>query len=61
LATIVQPAASAGASFQQSSSPGEFQGAMPATTPTGSLRVKTVKFGRSLGRTAPSISSATPP
>ena len=40
LATTVQPAASAGASFQASSSNGEFHGVMAATTPTGSWRVK---------------------
>jgi hypothetical protein len=39
LATTVQPAASAGASFQHSSSSGEFQGTIAPTTPTGSCRV----------------------
>ena len=39
LITIVQPAASAGASFQVISSSGEFHGVIAATTPTGSLRV----------------------
>jgi hypothetical protein len=39
LATIVQPAASAGASFQHSSSSGEFHGTIAATTPAGSRRV----------------------
>ena len=37
--TTVQPAASSGASFQVSSSSGEFHGTMAATTPTGSRRV----------------------
>ena len=37
--TIVQPAASAGATFQVISSSGEFHGVIAATTPTGSLRV----------------------
>ena len=39
LVTTVQPAASAGASFQVSSRSGEFQGTIAATTPTGSWRV----------------------
>jgi hypothetical protein len=39
LATSVQPAASAGASFHMSSSSGEFHGTIAATTPTGSGRV----------------------
>src|SRR3990172_7724549 len=39
LTTTVQPAASAGASFQASSNSGEFQAVIAATTPTGSLRV----------------------
>ncbi len=34
--TIVQPAASAGASFIDAISSGEFQGVMAATTPIGS-------------------------
>src|ERR1700753_3337358 len=38
-ATPVQPAASAGASFQVISSSGEFHGVIAATTPTGSRRV----------------------
>ncbi len=37
--TTVQPAASAGASFQLISSSGEFHGVIAATTPTGSRRV----------------------
>ena len=36
LTTSVQPAASAGASFQTSSSSGEFHGTIAPTTPTGS-------------------------
>jgi hypothetical protein len=36
LTTIVQPAASAGASLNVSSSRGEFHGVMAPTTPTGS-------------------------
>ena len=39
LTTNVQPAASAGASFQVSSSTGEFHGVIAPTTPTGSRRV----------------------
>jgi hypothetical protein len=39
LATIVQPAASAGASFHDSSRSGEFHGTIAATTPAGSRRV----------------------
>ena len=60
LVTIVQPAASAGASFQVSSSSGEFQGTMAATTPTGSRRVKATKFGLSDGMLSPVILSAQP-
>jgi len=41
LTTIVHPAARAGASFQVSSSSGEFHGTIAATTPTGSCRVYT--------------------
>jgi len=37
--TIVQPAASAGASFQVSNISGEFHGVIAATTPTGSRLV----------------------
>jgi hypothetical protein len=37
--TTVQPAASAGATFQVISSRGEFHGVIAATTPTGSRRV----------------------
>src|SRR5690606_24406476 len=39
LITTVQPAASAGASFQAVSSNGEFHGTIATTTPTGSWRV----------------------
>ena len=39
LTTNVQPAASAGASFQVISSSGEFHGVIAPTTPTGSRRV----------------------
>ena len=39
LTTTVQPAASAGASFQVISSSGEFHGVIAPTTPTGSRRV----------------------
>ena len=39
LMTTVQPAASAGASFQATSISGEFHGVMKAQTPTGSLRM----------------------
>jgi len=41
LTTIVQPAASAGATFQVISSSGEFHGVIAATTPTGSRLVYT--------------------
>ncbi len=40
LSTTVQPAASAGATFQAAIMNGTFQGAMAPTTPTGSRRVK---------------------
>ncbi len=39
LTTIVQPAASAGAAFQDISRIGEFQGVIAATTPSGSRSV----------------------
>ena len=39
LITTVQPAASAGASFQPASIRGEFHGVMNAQTPTGSRNV----------------------
>jgi hypothetical protein len=39
LTTTVLPAASAGHSFQSSSSTGEFQGTMAPTTPSGSRSV----------------------
>ncbi len=39
LRTVVQPAASAGASFQDAISIGKFQGMIWPQTPTGSLRV----------------------
>src|SRR5471032_3208468 len=42
LMTIVQPAASAGTSFHTAIIKGKFHGTMPATTPTGSLRVNAV-------------------
>ena len=48
-ATIVQPAASAGATFQLSSRSGEFQGLIAPTTPTGSWSWRTVKFGFAVG------------
>ena len=57
---MVHPAASAGASFQQSSSSGEFQGTIAATTPAGSRRVYTRKFGLSAGMVEPSSLSASP-
>ena len=60
LTTTVQPAASAGASFQLSSSSGEFQGTTAATTPTGSRRVNTTKFGLSDGMLSPASLSAHP-
>src|SRR5215470_4059608 len=41
LTTMVQPAASAGATFQVISSSGEFHGVIAATTPTGSRLVYT--------------------
>lgn len=39
LTTIEQPAASAGITFNMPIISGKFHGTMPATTPTGSLRV----------------------
>ena len=60
LSTMVFPAASAGASFQVASINGEFQAEMAAQTPSGSWRVK-LKAGLSMGMTAPSILSASPP
>ena len=61
LMTTVLPAASAGASFQVSSSSGEFHGTMQTTTPSGSRRVKLNMAGLSIGSTPPSILSASPP
>ena len=52
---------SAGAIFQAVSSSGEFQGVIAATTPTGSRRVKVNMSALSIGSTAPSILSASPP
>jgi hypothetical protein len=60
LTTNVQPAASAGASFHAISSRGEFHGTIAPTTPTGSCRVYTRKFGRSDGIADPSSLSARP-
>ncbi len=60
LTTIVQPVASAGASFQVSSSSGEFQGTTAATTPTGTRCVKQTKFGLSDGTLSPMSLSAQP-
>ncbi len=45
MATIVQPAAIAGATFHDSSSSGKFHGVIIATTPTGSLRIRPSAFG----------------
>ena len=59
--TMVLPAASAGASFHESSISGEFQGVMQTTTPSGSRLVKTNMSGLSMGGTPPSILSARPP
>ena len=61
LATMVLPAASAGASFQVARSSGEFQGAIAATTPTGSRTVKFTTEATSMGGTEPSSLSASPP
>src|SRR5690349_20848280 len=61
LITTVFPAASKGASFQVSSSSGEFQGTIATITPKGSCRVKANMLGLSIGKTAPSILSASPP
>ena len=60
LTTMVQPAASAGASFQVSSSSGEFHGTIAATTPTGTRCVKATKFGLSDGMLSPGSLSAQP-
>ena len=59
--TTVQPAASAGASFHDSSSSGLFHGVITPTTPIGSWRVKLNTPGLSEGSTAPSTLSASPP
>ena len=60
LTTIVQPVASAGASFQVSSSSGEFHGTTAATTPTGTRCVNATKFGLSDGIDSPASLSAQP-
>ncbi len=60
LTTIVQPVARAGASFQVSSSSGEFHGTIAATTPTGTRCVKATKFGLSDGMLSPASLSAQP-
>ena len=60
LTTIVHPAASAGASFQLSSSSGEFHGPIAATTPTGSRNVNTTRFGCAGGSVSPLSLSARP-
>ena len=57
----VFPAARAGASFQANSKSGEFQAVIIPMTPNGSYLVKLKIPGRSAGRTAPSILSASPP
>ena len=49
LATIVQPAASAGASFHVISSTGKFHGVITPTTPTGSCTVRPTASGRVVG------------
>ncbi len=61
LITTVLPAASAAASFQASSSSGEFHGVIIAITPSGSWRVKAKRAGLSIGSTRPSTLSARPP
>ena len=60
LATMVQPAASAGASLKVSSSSGEFHGRIAATTPTGSRVTNPKKSARPVSTTRPSILSARP-
>src|SRR5471032_2016707 len=50
LMTIVQPAASAGPIFTADKNSCEFQGTIPATTPTGSRRRNTSMSGLSTGR-----------
>src|SRR5829696_1798460 len=60
LTTAVQPAASAGASFQLVSVSGEFHGVMIATTPFGSCFVYENTPRLSVGITAPSTLSARP-
>src|SRR5690606_9626538 len=60
LTTIVQPAASAGASFQVSSRSGEFHGTIAPTTPTGSRVTNPKKSARPVSTTRPSILSAAP-
>src|SRR5690606_39326070 len=46
--TTVQPAASAGASFQTAINIGKFQGIICATTPTGSLTINDTAFASKL-------------
>src|SRR5690606_41677811 len=60
LATIVQPAASAGANLKVSRSSGEFHGRIAATTPAGSRVTYPKKSGRPVSTTRPSILSASP-
>jgi len=59
LTTQVHPAASAGASFHDSSRSGKFQGVIMATTPTGSRSVCTKKPGMP-GSVSPVILVAQP-
>ena len=61
LMTTVLPAASAGASFQAVSISGEFHGVMIAHDAERLVRVKLKMPGLSIGITAPSILSASPP
>jgi hypothetical protein len=58
--TTEQPAAIAGAAFQQTKSNGEFYAVNAPTTPKGSCEVKTRWSGLSTGITLPSTLSARP-
>src|SRR6185369_3858375 len=60
LTTIVQPVASAGASFHVKSNSGEFHGTTAATTPTGTRWVNATKLGLSEGMLSPVSLSAQP-
>src|SRR4029079_17777978 len=60
LATMVQPAASAGASLRAMSDIGKFQGVMMPTTPTGSSTVSPRASGTKFEIASPVMSIASP-